>query len=57
MCRPTAAQLFLSYKGAGPCAPVSPVKLGSVAVDFVDVKYAAVGSAPVGSAAVGSAAV
>ena len=57
MCRPTAAQLFLSYKGAGPCAPVSPVKLGSVAVDFVDVKSAAVGSAPVGSAAVGSAAV
>ena len=52
MCRPTAAQLFLSYKGAGPCAPESSVGLGSAAGDSVDVVSAAVCSAAVGSAAV-----
>ena len=57
MCRPTASQLVLCFKGAGPCAPVGPVGLCSAAVDSAIVGLTAVDSTAVDSATIQTAAI
>ena len=51
MCRPTASQLVLCFKGAGPCTPVGPVDYALLPLTLL-VGLTAVDSNAVDSAAV-----